>query len=269
MKLYLNPISPFCRAAAIYLEERSVEHETVELTRGADRVSLLGINPSGEVPVLDTERGVIPGAQAICDFADLEYPTQSVLPADSIARAATANLEEVACSTTDALQFLVNLVSFRRPGLAEEVPDFAITLDEAVQEHFAFLDSTLAEAPFATAPFSRVDVFLFCMVSSLVFMGKSLPSSCSSLAGWFGCTSTRPSVARNLESALRSARDQANSPDPFFAADQIHWRSHRIEWACRLGLAPWLSAEIENGRVFFSSPPRSGARPTRRWSRPA
>lgn len=261
MKLYLNPISPFCRAAAIYLEERSVEHEIVELTRGADRVSLLGINPSGEVPVLDTERGVIPGARAICDFADLEHPTESVPLADSVARVAFAHLEEVACSTTDALQFLVNLVSFRRPELAEEVPGFAGKLDEAVQEHFAFLDSTLAEPPFAAASFSRVDVFLFCMVSSLVFMGKSLPSSRSSLAKWFEGTSIRPSLARNSENALRSARDQANSSDPFFAADRIHWRSHRVEWACRLGLASWLSQEIENGRAFFSSPPRSDTRP--------
>jgi hypothetical protein len=103
-------------------------------------------------------------------------------------------LEDVACSTTDALQFLVHLVASRRPNLVESVQGLPAQLDQAVQEHYGFLDTTLGRAPF--------------------------------VAG-------------------------------------IHWRSHRIEWACRLGLARWLATEIEHGRAFFSPPPRS------EWARPS
>ncbi len=265
MKLYVNPISPFCRTAAIYLDEKSVRLEAVELATGADRTFLLEISPAGELPVLDTGRGVVAGSQSICDFADLEYPEPALAPADPIANVAYGQLEDVACSTSDALQFLVHLVTTRRPDLVEDVPGLPAQLDEAVHEHYGFLDTTLAEAPFVMGSFSRTDVFLFSMVSSLVFMGKSVPSSLSCLSAWFTRIASRQSVARNLESAARSARSQAGSADPFFRVDLIHWRSHRVEWACRLGLARWLATEIEHGRAFFSPPPRRGSarRPTR------
>ncbi len=261
MRLYVNPISPFCRAAAIYIAEKDVPLETVELTTGADRALLLEINPQGEVPVLDTGRGVVVGSQSIADFADLEYPEPRLVLSDPSARVAHRQLEDVACSTTDALQFLVHLVSSRRPDLVESVPDLPAQLDEAVQEHYGFLDTTLGQAPFEAGSFHRADIFLFSMVSSLVFMGRSIRSPFASLTSWFGRIAARQSVARNLEHAARSAATQAASPDPFFGRERIHWRSHRVEWACRLGLARWLATEIEHGRVFFSPPPRSQCHP--------
>jgi glutathione S-transferase/catechol 2,3-dioxygenase-like lactoylglutathione lyase family enzyme len=254
-KLYVNPTSPFCRAAAIYLVEKAVPHESVELTRGADRARLAAVSPRGEVPVLDTGRGVVAGSQAICDLLDLERPEPSLLPRDPFERAAHRQLEDVACSTTDAFQFLVHLAGTRRPDLAAATRDLPARLDAAVQQHFVFLDATLAAPPFAGAAFSRADVFLFCMLSSLVFMGKTIPPALTSLDAWYRRVGARPSVAHDMQRAARSARAQAGSDDPWFRADRIHWRSHRVEWACRLGLAAWLGAEIEQGRAFFSPPP--------------
>ena len=256
MKLYVNAISPFCRTVAIYLEEKSAKLETVVLATGAARALVLEISPYGEVPVLDTGRGVVVGSRLICDFADLEYPEPPLVPSDAVARAACSQFEEVSCSTTDALQFLVHLVSARRPELAADVPGLAERLDEAVQEHYGFLDATLAQGPFLTERLCRADYFSFTMVSSLVFMGRSIPPPLSALSAWFGRVASQPSVVRDMEHAAQSALAQAHSLDPFFRTDRIHWRSHRLEWACRLGLSQWLSKEIEQGRAFFSPPPQ-------------
>ena len=125
MKLYVNPISPFCRAAAIYLDEKSAQLETAELTTGSERALLLEISPRGEVPVLDTGRGVVARSRSICDFADLEYPEPALVPSDPIAHVVYRQLEDVACSITDALQFVVHLVSSRRPNLVEGVHDLS------------------------------------------------------------------------------------------------------------------------------------------------
>lgn len=258
MRLYVNPISPFCRTTSVYLEEKSAPLETVELTTRADRALLLEVDPRGQVPVLDTGRGIIADSQAICDFADLEYPEPKLIASDHVARAVHRQLEDVACSTTDALQFLVHLVSSRRPDLVHDVRDLSNRLDEAVRDHFGFLDRVLGQAPFLGGSFSRTDVFLFSMVSSLVFMDKRIPRALSSLTSWFSRVASRQSVSRNLELAARSALAQARSPDPFFARDRIHWRSHRVEWACRLGLGTWLATEVQHGRAFFSLPPGTG-----------
>jgi glutathione S-transferase len=254
VRLYVNPISPFCRTAGIYLQEKSATFETVTLATGADRALLLRVNPGGEVPALDTGRGIVAGSRSICDFADVAYPEPRLLPSDAMARAACSQLEEVSCATTDALQFLVHLVSQRRPALAEDA-GLVARLDEAVREHYAFLDAIQARSHLHERP-GRADYFSFTMVSSLVAMGRSIPPGLSALTAWFARVASRPSVVHDMERAARSAAAQERDPDPFFRADRIHWRSHRVEWACRLGLAHWLAAEIDRGSAYFSPTPQ-------------
>jgi glutathione S-transferase len=265
MRLYVNPVSPLCRAASIYLVEKAASFEIIELTTGKDRLRLLDISPYGEVPVLQTDGGVIAGSGSICDFADLEYPEPQLVPSDPIRRIACHQLEEVACSTTDALQFLTDLVSYRRPELADLLPGLPDRLDEAVGEHYEFLDATLGGMPFLARSYSRADIFCFTMVSSLVLMRRKIPASRAALTAWFARMRIRPAVARDFERVVTSAAAQSETSDPFFRTDRIHWRSHRVEWACRLGLAPWLAQEIEDARAFFSPPPRGQwvRRPTR------
>ncbi len=255
MRLYVNPISPFCRAAAVYLREGGVRFESVALTTGADRSRLLEIDRTGEVPVLETPNGTVRGSRAICDLAEVWSERLPLVLADSTAGIASSRLEDVACSITDALQFLNHLVHERRPELAREQAGFVGRLEDAIQNHYAFLDACLAEASFLAGPYSRADVFGFAMASSLVFLRRPIPQRLAALRDWFGRMASRPAIARDLRAAAASAALQAKSADPFFHPDRVHWRSHRIEWAVRLGLGSWLAEEVEQGRAYFSQPP--------------
>lgn len=257
MRLYVNPISPFCRAAAITLGEKSVPFETVPLVRGGDRARLLRLSPTGEVPLLETRGRVIAGCAAICEFAEHEHPLPALLPAGLVERADCRRIEAVAHSTTDAFQFLVHLLHFRRPELGEARPAAVALLDQAVAQHYAFLEATLGGANHLVGAYSRADIACFSMVSSLVSMDRPIPASHDSLAAWLTRVGSRPVVTRSSAEALRSEAEQLAGEDPFFRADRIHWRSHRVEWACRIGLADWLAEEIDAGRAFFSPPPGS------------
>ena len=255
-RLYTNPISPFCRAASIVLAEKAIAFETDTVTTGADRARLREVSRSGQVPVLVVDGETHEGSTAIFDFAEIFAPVPALVPSPPAARMRCLRLEELAHATTDPLQFLVHLVSFRRPELAEQHPSLPERVRRAVGEHYAFLDASFDGEPFLAGTYSRADILLFALVSSLVSMGCPIEPSLGALTGWFERVATRPAVASDAAAAAASEAEQAASDDPFFRIDRVHWRGPRMEWACRFGLARWLADEIELGRAFFSPPPR-------------
>jgi len=255
LRLYANSLSPFVRKVRIALYEKGAEFDTVEIERGAQRDALLRVSPRGEVPALVDGDAIVTGSATICDYLEDLLPRPALLPSAPAVRARCRALEHVADTQTDALQFLCFLLAARRPELRDQHPEALGALSDAVRRLFGYLDRELAGRDWFVGDFSRADVALLPHVTSLVYLGESIPDGHGRLRGWIDCMRRRPSVERDAAHAAAAWERARSSDDPFFRTDHVHWCGERVEWALRLGLGPWLAREIEAGRAYFSPPP--------------
>jgi glutathione S-transferase len=249
-RLLLHSLSPFSRKVRIYLTERGVPFETVEIHSGAQRIEVLALNPRGELPVLVSHGLVVVGSSLICDWAD----AQTAPPHDPAAAMEIRTLERLSDTYADALQFLCHLLRLRRPEVAAAFPEAARALAFEVERLFAFLDRKATARAFLAGTFSRADAAFLPHVTALDHMGFAVPVAQTGLHAWLARLLERPSVRDDATLALAAFRDAAANPDPFFRPDRIHWRSERVEWAVRFGLGGWLAEEARTGRAFFSAP---------------
>jgi glutathione S-transferase len=254
LRLYANSLSPFVRKVRITLYEKDAPFEAVEIDRGAQRAELLRINPRGEVPACVDGDTVVVGSSTICDYLEDIWPRPALLPAAPAERMRCKSLEHIADEQTDAFQFLLFLLTARRPELREQYPAALPTLYEAVSRHWAFLDTQLAGREYFFGEFSRADIAFVPHLTSLTQLGAPIPEGCGALRAWLACMLSRPSVQRDASEAMAAWTAMSTNPDPFFRSDRIHWRGERIEWAIRLGLGNWLVGEVAAGRAYFSTP---------------
>lgn len=88
MILYDAPRCPYCARVRIVLAEKRLPYETVEIDL-ADRPSWLYTkNPSGRVPVLEEDGGlVLPESLVIMEYLEERFPEPALWPADPAERA--------------------------------------------------------------------------------------------------------------------------------------------------------------------------------------
>ena len=255
LRLYGNSLSPFVRKIRITLYEKGALFETVEIDRGSQRAELLRVNPRGEVPACVDGDTVVVGSAAICDYLEETLPRPALLPAEPARRARCKHLEHIADTLTDPFQFLLFLLTVRRPEVSQECPAALPALSEAIARHYVFLDRHLRDRDWLVDEFSRADIAFVPHVTSLGQLGAAIPQGCAALSRWLGRMLSRASVQRDASQALAAWTAMAGNPDPFFRADRIHWRGERVEWALRLGLGGWLVREVDAGRAYFSPTP--------------
>ena len=82
-----------------------------------------------------------------------------------------------------------------------------------------------------------------------------VPPTGARLAAWHERMGARPSVQRAQAEFMQAFEASRSEPDPFFSRDHLHVRDHRLEWAFRLGLGPWLVSQLEAGKLAFSPAP--------------
>jgi len=255
LRLYANSVSPFVRKVRIALYEKALDFEAVEIDSGARRAELLAINPRGEVPALLDGDAIVTGSAAICDYIEHKFPQPPLLPPAPAPRARCRWLESIADTHTDVLQFLLFLLAVRRPELCREYPAALPRLSDAVHRQHAFLNHELIDRDYLVGAFSLADVAFVPHLTSLAHLGEPVPDTRPHLRAWLARMLVRPSVERDAAQALAAYEASAACSDPFFRSDRIHWRGDRVEAAIRLGLGPWLLAEVEAGRAYFSASP--------------
>lgn len=79
-QLYHYSMSPFCRKARIMLAEKKQDFSLIEQKPWDRNIEFLKINPSGEIPVLIEDNGVvISDHNAICEYLDEQYEEDNSL----------------------------------------------------------------------------------------------------------------------------------------------------------------------------------------------
>jgi glutathione S-transferase len=87
--LYDAPRCPYCARVRIFLAEKDVEFEVVEIDLSDRPAWIYEKNPTGRVPVIEEDGGVpLPESAVIMEFLEERYPDPPLLPLDPADRAA-------------------------------------------------------------------------------------------------------------------------------------------------------------------------------------
>jgi glutathione S-transferase len=201
MLLYHDPRAPNPRRVRIFLAEKNVSYDTIEVLI-ADRAhqtdDFRRKNPLSLLPVLELPDGrILRESMAICRFVEEEHPEPNLFGRDAWERAQIemwnrhAELElllPIAQVFRNSHQFWV--------GRIKQAPEFAEIMREQLSLRFDWLDGELGKRPFMAGDrFSVADITALCAidfgrVSSIKLNAETHPN----LVAWHKRVSERPST---------------------------------------------------------------------------
>ena len=203
MRLYEAKMAPYPRRVKIYLAEKGIELERVEVdlhARENRSPAFLKKNPSGKIPVLELDGGVfLPESAAIMEYLEEIYPSPSMLGETPEQRAQTRATDRVASEIFTVLaqmlmhthpaarQFHPELVQHRQVGEA---------LQPLVDQLFDQLEERIGDRSFLAGLRPTVaDCTLFALIDTVSLgFGYVLPERCPRLRAWYKQFQERPSA---------------------------------------------------------------------------
>lgn len=202
MKLYVSPRAPNPRRVQMFLAEKGVSIETVEisLTEQQHRsAEFLARNPLARVPVLELDDGrILCETRAICTWLDGRYPGPNLMGRDHEEMAFIEMADRRA--ELYLLQGIANWIRHCHPGLAPleqpQFPDFGRSQGEKVRTLARLCDAELAHQPYwAGDRFTVADITAFCALEFARGLMKFRPSDegLAHLQAWRDRISERPS----------------------------------------------------------------------------
>lgn len=203
MKLYEAKMAPYPRRVKIYLAEKGIDLERVEVDLHAMEnrsPAFLKKNPSGKIPVLELDNGIfLPESAAIMEYLEEIYPSPTLLGETPEQRAQTRATDRVASelftllaqlllhTEPAALQFHAELVQHRQVGEA---------LQPLVDQLLDQLEERISDQRFLAGPRPTLaDCTLFALIDAVSLgFGYVLPERCPRLRAWYARFQQRPSA---------------------------------------------------------------------------
>jgi len=201
MLLYHDPRAPNPRRVRIFLAEKGVAYDTIEVSIAAaehQKPEFRQKNPLALLPVLELEDGkVLRESMAICRYIEELHPEPNLLGADPWERAQIEQWNRHA-----ELELLLPIAQvFRNTnafwnGRIRQAPEFGEIMREQVSSRFDWLERELAQRDYlAGSRFTVADITALCAidfgkVSNLRIQADTHPH----LAGWHARVSARPSA---------------------------------------------------------------------------
>ena len=191
MILYDAAPCPYCARARIVLAEKGIGYETHEIDLSDRPAWLYAKNPSGRVPVLEEDGGlVLPESVVIMEYLEERFPEPALWPADPAERA----LGRLWLDRFDAR------LGHEYYALRRGEPS---RLDERLQD----LDGALEAQPFLSGrEYGLADIgYLPWILRARENLGVELEPY-EALSAWLERVSERPAVAAELELAAALGR---------------------------------------------------------------
>jgi glutathione S-transferase len=201
MLLYHDPRAPNPRRVRIFLAEKGVAYDTIEVSIAAaehQKPEFRRKNPLSLLPVLELEDGrVLRESMAICRFLEETYPEPNLFGADVWERALIEQWNRHA-----ELELLLPIAQvFRNTnafwnGRIRQAPEFGEIMREQVCGRFDWLEGELSQREYLAGPrFTVADITALCAVdfgkvSNLRIKAETHPQ----LAAWHARISARPSA---------------------------------------------------------------------------
>ena len=201
MLLYHDPRAPNPRRVRIFLAEKNVAYDTIEvlIAQGGHLTDdFRRKNPISLLPVLETEDGrVLRESMAICRYIEESHPEPNLFGADAWER---AQIEMWNRHAELELLWPISQV-FRNShkfwvGRIKQAPDFAEIMREHLKERFDWFDGELAKRQYmASDRFTVADITALCAIDfGKVSEIRINPETHPNLAAWYRRVSERPST---------------------------------------------------------------------------
>ncbi len=209
MKLYDCKVAPNPRRARMFLAEKGIELEKIEIDiLGGENLQddFLAVNPRGLLPVLELDDGTrIDEAMAICRYFEEVQPEPALLGRNLKEKAIITMRQrkmefDGMISTSEVFrnqheQFLNRSI----PGAGgADIPAIPALIDRGTQtleRFFWWLEKYLEEGPYlAGEQFTMVDITAFCAIGFAEWVEIHIPDENIRTKKWYEEVSARPSA---------------------------------------------------------------------------
>lgn len=201
MKLYDNAFAPSPRRVRMFLAEKGLSFERVEVDIAAGATSsaeFLAVNPLGEVPVLELDDGTrLTESLAICRYIEALHPEPPLLGVSPLEQ---ARIEGLVLGLMFRL-YLPTTHAFRHThkfwqGRLEQVTAYGELARQQVIGEWQRLDAHLASSAFmAGERFSLADIVAFTTLEFGKVVGIRPQATQLHLLRWRDTIAARPSAA--------------------------------------------------------------------------
>jgi glutathione S-transferase len=201
MLLYHDPRAPNPRRVRIFLAEKGVAYDTIEVSIAAAQhhsPEFRRKNPLALLPVLELPDGkVLRESMAICRYIEELHPEPNLLGSDPWERAQIEQWNRHA-----ELELLIPIAQvFRNTnafwnGRIKQAPEFGEIMRELVGSRFDWLEGELAQREYLAGPrFTVADITALCAIDfGKISSLRIKPETHPSLAAWYARVSARPSA---------------------------------------------------------------------------
>ena len=202
MKLYDYGTAPNPRKVRIFLAEKGVEYELVQVDmtkREHKSPEFLKMNPSGKVPVLEIDDGrYLSESIAICRYLEGVYPQPNLFGVDAF-EMGHIEMRNRQMETELWSQIGVSWVNgpvMAKMGIYKQIPEAKAASDANVKNYYERLDRELAVSDYiAGSRFTVADITLLTGVDFAAMMvGLKPDESLTNLWRWHALVSSRDSV---------------------------------------------------------------------------
>jgi glutathione S-transferase len=200
MLLYHDPRAPNPRRVRIFLAEKGVAYDTIEVSIAAfahQTQDFKKKNPIQLLPVLELADGkILRESMAICRFVEEQHAEPNLFGADAWER---AQIEQWNRHAELELLFPISQV-FRNShkfweGRIKQAPEFAQIMRDHVATRFDWLDGELASRPYlAGERFTVADITALCAIDFGKVVDIRIQAQHPNLKDWHERVSARPST---------------------------------------------------------------------------
>ena len=200
MKLYGNTTGSNCRRVTIYLAEKGLSIELVEIdvaSREHKTPEFLAKNPAGLIPVLELDDGsYIPESSAIVETLEEIYPKPSMMGDTPAVRGKVRAVERIASDLAIVAGAMLQHSHPRFASHIKQVPAVAEVMRANADQQLAVLEKHLGAKPFLVTNRPTIaDVTLFSFTQAFrVRMNTTLTEGYPLLSAWYERFEGRPSA---------------------------------------------------------------------------
>lgn len=206
MKFYDCATAPSPRRARIFIAEKNIEVETIEVDLGGGEqfgVAFRALNPRCTVPVLELDDGtVLTENLGIAAYLEAAFPDPPLLGDTATMKGVIANWNarielEGLLPTADAFRNRTKGMkdhAVTGPKAYGQIPELAARGLDRCRDFFAMLDERLGDAEFiAGEQYSIADISALCVVDFAAWVKVTIGDDAPNLARWHRQVSARPS----------------------------------------------------------------------------
>lgn len=204
MKLYELTRAPNPRRVRIFVAEKGIEmeYQQIDMAAGEHKTpEFLKMNPSGKIPVLETDEGCIAESVAICRYLEALYPEPNLFGATpfELGRIEMFNrFYELELWTQIGTSWVNGpIVAKMAPGRFRQNPQAKEASDGSVRRFYQRMDGEFAEREYAAGDrFTVADITALTAVDFASQMVDLKPDdSLRNLWAWHERVSARPSAS--------------------------------------------------------------------------